>query len=558
MKTRSIVTKIAGAACGTVAVVMLMGGLVMAKFEISMMQTFNSEYLEEINRSIEERVQEETSSLRKNLDFNARVLSKICAGHMYRVSAEVLKDDLHTYMKRQEIVAIKVLDEFGEPFAAAWKSPEIAEIVVGESLPEDLRPEANKSLQFDSMRNDQKLGSFHLYYTDSALADKIRRVRERGRERSKKFNNASRSYLEKMILRQGMGIFIILFALMICLTFFLRRLILKPLDIVSAIAHKLAGFDLTGSTETSREDEIGELMMAVNRMVTEFRKIVSDVKSGGERLACTSAQMNGNISNIASAAEEISVNVCNVSETAAGMSQNVNAVAGAIEEISASINDTGKNARKGSHIAAEAVNMAEKAGNTMASLGEAASRIGEVTEVIKRIAEKTTLLALNADIEAASAGEAGRGFAVVANEIKEFARQSTRAAEDIADRISAMQENTVQAVADIRDVSGIINIVNRSSRTTFLTLKDQMKAVNEIAANALQADTRANEIAASIAELAQGANEVSMNVGMAAGGEGGDEKESRNECGYMDASAAQVARLASELLELVDKFKITD
>lgn len=138
---------------------------------------------------------------------------------MYRVSAEVLKDDLHTYMKRQEIVAIKVLDEFGEPFAAAWKSPEIAEIVVGESLPEDLRPEANKSLQFDSMRNDQKLGSFHLYYTDSALADKIRRVRERGRERSKKFNNASRSYLEKMILRQGMGIFIILFALMICLTF---------------------------------------------------------------------------------------------------------------------------------------------------------------------------------------------------------------------------------------------------------------------------------------------------------------------------------------------------
>jgi len=176
--------------------------------------------------------------------------------------------------------------------------------------------------------------------------------------------------------------------------------------------------------------------------------------------------------------------------------------------------------------------------------------------MIRRIAERTTLLGLNADIEAASAGKAGRGFAVVANEIREFARRSTHAAGDIAGRISAVQEKTEQAVAVISDVSDVINSISSLSETTSSVLGDQMKAVREISANASEADTRGDEIAVSVAQLAQGADDVSMNVGMALGGKGDDIKDGHAGIYYMDASAAEVARLARELLELVDKFKV--
>ena len=198
--------------------------------------------------------------------------------------------------------------------------------------------------------------------------------------------------------------------------------------------------------------------------------------------------------------------------------------------------------------------MTTNAGSTMKSLGEAASRIGEITELIKKIADKMNLLALNAHIEAASAGDAGKGFAVVANEIKEFARQSTLAAEDIDKRISVMQENTGTAVKVIGDVSEIINRLSHSSEIISVALEEQMTAVNEIASNITQANIRANDIASSMGDLAKGVNEVSKNVGMAAIGEGDEQKG--GDARYMDASAAQVAKLAGQLLELVEKFKV--
>lgn len=341
----------------------------------------------------------------------------------------------------------------------------------------------------------------------------------------------------------------------IILYFFLKKNIIHPITNLSEVAHKLADFDLTVSADAQgREDEIGRLLTAINKMVLEFRKIVSDVKSGGKQLADSSKLMTHNIIIIASNAEDISTNGRNVSENAEQMSLNVNAVASSIEEMSASVNEVGQNARQGSDTARKAVEMAENAGSTMKSLGEAASRIGEITELIKKIADKTNLLALNAHIEAASAGSAGKGFAVVANEIKEFARQSTLAAEDIANRISVMQENTGKAVNVIGDVSDIINRLSRSSESISVALEEQMTAVNEIASNITQANIRANDIAFSMGDLARGANEVSKSVGMAAIGEDAEQKD--GDIRYMDASAARVSKLAEELLELVEKFKV--
>ena len=172
--------------------------------------------------------------------------------------------------------------------------------------------------------------------------------------------------------------------------------------------------------------------------------------------------------------------------------------------------------------------------------------------MIKKIADKTNLLALNAHIEAASAGDAGKGFAVVANEIKEFARQSAYAAEDIAGRISVMQENADAAITIVREASDIINNISLSSETISLALEEQTGAANEIASNIAQANTRAHDIAFSMEELAKGSDDVSMRMGRVARRDG---TEDRMDDLHIDASAAEVATLARVLLELVDKFQ---
>ncbi len=340
--------------------------------------------------------------------------------------------------------------------------------------------------------------------------------------------------------------------LVIVLTLRVSYKIAGPLNSLTQTARRLCDFDLSAGNMPPAYpyagDEIGILTSALDTMTSEFRSLVGDVKADGRLLADFSVLMTGHIAAVAAAVRDISLNVKNVSDTAEQMSENVSAVAGAIEEMSASAKEVGKNARQGSHIAKDAVAMAEKAGSTMASLGDAANEIGAVTRMIKKIADKTSLLALNAHIEAASAGEAGKGFAVVANEIKEFARQSTRAAEDISGRISLMQNNTAAAVSAIGDVSGIINTIARFSETISFSLDEQMKAVNEIAFNAGQAGLRARDIATTMEELADRANELSVTAETTATGRAGD----------TDVSAAGLAELAGNLLNLVEKFKISE
>jgi len=346
----------------------------------------------------------------------------------------------------------------------------------------------------------------------------------------------------------GLIVFVIV---SIVILFVTRYILTNPIKSASNAVLSLANYDLTVNVESNRNDEIGNMMNAMNKMIYEFRNIVTEVKSNGKHLVSDSKQMTQNINVIASSVEQMNGSIHDISATASQMSQNMNTVASAIEEMSTSIKDVERSARKGSEIANEAVKMAEKAGKTMTSLGQSANEIGEVTEVIKRIADKTTLLALNADIEAASAGEAGKGFAVVANEIKDFAHQSTSAADNIADRIGDMQEKTNQAVDVIGDIAGIIQSINQSSEIIRQALDEQMRAANEIAANSAQANGRANDIAASLAEMAIGANEISKNIGIAAYGNNVPEDQKKQ----MVASAVEVSTLAGQLLSLVDKFK---
>jgi methyl-accepting chemotaxis protein len=191
-----------------------------------------------------------------------------------------------------------------------------------------------------------------------------------------------------------------------------------------------------------------------------------------------------------------------------------------------------ENARKAQSVANNAVIKARDTSQIMTELGKSAEDIGKVIGVIQVIAQQTNLLALNAAIEAASAGEAGKGFAVVANEVKELARQTAKATEDITLKIEGIQNSTKGAVEAIKEITNTIQAINDSQNQIAGMVEQQTKAtteidnnisqarvgLNHIAKNINESAAGANIVARGINEIAQGANDVARNVAEAAAG----------------------------------------
>ena len=171
-------------------------------------------------------------------------------------------------------------------------------------------------------------------------------------------------------------------------------------------------------------------------------------------------------------------------------------------------------------------------------LGESSAEIGQVIKVITSIAQQTNLLALNATIEAARAGEAGKGFAVVANEVKELAKETAKATEDISQKIEAIQTDTGGAVEAIGRISDIINQVNDIQGTIASAVEEQTATTNEIGRNVAEAATGTTDISNNVAEVAQIAKGAS---------EGAHDTLTASQ---------QLARMAAELQQLVSRFQV--
>jgi methyl-accepting chemotaxis protein len=346
----------------------------------------------------------------------------------------------------------------------------------------------------------------------------------------------------------------------------MTRGITKPLLLGVGFAETMAKGDLTQKLAIDRGDEIGALGKALNTMAENLKEKFGKISSSSRSLASTSEvlaavavqiatdseKMTSQANSVASASEQATSNINNISASAEEMSTGVRTVATAIEEMSSSLGEVAKNCQKESQIAAAANNQTKSTRDLMERLGVSSREIGKVIEVINDIADQTNLLALNATIEAASAGEAGKGFAVVANEVKELAKQTAQATEQISSQIEEMQNSTGSAVTAIEEVTKIIEEINSISHTIVSAVEEQSATVGEIARSVGGASQAAGDIAKNVGESAQGLMEVSstiQDVNKAA-------TETANGVGNIKESAQELSKLATGMQSMVNQFKV--
>jgi len=235
------------------------------------------------------------------------------------------------------------------------------------------------------------------------------------------------------------------------------------------------------------ESAMGEIVHVVSSAATELEASATSLTKTaetGQRLAGT----------VAAASEEATTNV--------------QAVASASEEMTSSVTEIGRQVQESSRISDEAVEQAQKTDERMAKLAQAASRIGDVTQLITSIAEQTNLLALNATIEAARAGEAGKGFAVVAQEVKQLAAQTAKATSEIGTQITEMQAATQDSVTAIKEIGGTIGRISQIATTIASAVEEQGAATQEITRNIQQAAAGATQVATNITAVSRGAGET--------------------------------------------------
>ncbi|MDA9397113.1 chemotaxis protein [Bradyrhizobium sp. CCBAU 45394] len=235
------------------------------------------------------------------------------------------------------------------------------------------------------------------------------------------------------------------------------------------------------------EAAIGEIVETVSSAATELEASASTLSSTARR------------------AQELATVVAAGSEEA---STNVHSVASAAEEMSSSVHEIGRQVQDSTRIASEAVSQAHATTERVSELSRAASRIGDVVELINAIAGQTNLLALNATIEAARAGEAGRGFAVVASEVKALAEQTAKATGEIGQQVGGIQAATQESVGAISEISGTIARLSEISSAIAAAVEQQRAATQEIARNVQQAANGTQQVSSNVGDVQRGASET--------------------------------------------------
>lgn len=346
----------------------------------------------------------------------------------------------------------------------------------------------------------------------------------------------------------------------------LERSIIRPLRNSSNYIKEISAGKLTATLVSTSRDEFGIMAENLKAMACELSKMIREIIKDSDELLGSSDMLGKTADNfvsgskktsersvsVAAAAEEMSSNMASVAAATEEAATNIGLVSNSTDQMASTIREIAKNTETAKTITTKAVGEASAASTRIDELGQAASKIGRVTETITEISGQTNLLALNATIEAARAGEAGKGFAVVANEIKELAKQTAAATQEIKGQIEDIQSSTSSAVTQIENIAEVINEVNEIVVIIVAAVEEQNVTTNEIAENIAQATVGIQEVTENVTQSSQVAEEVARDIAAVSS----ESTEVARLCTELSKSAGALQALAVKLRGMVARFSV--
>ncbi len=328
-----------------------------------------------------------------------------------------------------------------------------------------------------------------------------------------------------MVLLWAVGI---LACIMAVVWWLLKTSIVNPLEKTSRYIKAIASGDLQGKCDLDSRDEFGHIASELENMSQNLGRLIGslvvnsktldgaadELSTSADAFAKGASEMSARSVSVSAAAEEMSINMSNVAAATEEAATNISMVSAAAEGMSETINALADGAEKTRAITSQAVKQAESSSKQVDKLGEAAQRIGRVTEAITEISDQTSLLALNATIEAARAGEAGKGFAIVANEIKELAKQTADATFEIREQIENIQLTTSHSVEEIGKITSTIRDINSLVVEVGEAVSKQNITTREIVANITQATLGIQEVTENVSQSSVVAQEVAQDIAL--------------------------------------------
>jgi methyl-accepting chemotaxis protein len=310
----------------------------------------------------------------------------------------------------------------------------------------------------------------------------------------------------------------------------------QTIEIVDVVDAATAG-DLTGQVTVGGDDPIGRVGTGLARFLTDLRASIAGIGASAGRLAASADGLLALSDGMAGTAETTSARAAEASSVAKNVAGDIDAVAHGTEEMGSAIQQIATSAATAATVATTAVRVARETNAVVAKLDTSSGEIGDVVRVISAIAEQTNLLALNATIEAARAGEAGKGFAVVASEVKELAQETATATADIARRIEAIQSDARGAVAAINEIGTIVGEINDIQASIAAAVDEQTANSTAIRGSVTEAARRSTGIANATSDVARASGEASRGAA-----------DTRR-------AAEELSQLAAELRGLVGGFR---